>query len=83
MRCVQVTGSHVVPLRRPVDGGVVLNVKLLHTQTDNSASLYLDTFCFTLKDEKPRFLHWKLAPQQVWIDGPHRESQPNSCLFNS
>lgn len=33
MRCVQVARGHVVPLGRPVDGGVVLDVKLLHRQT--------------------------------------------------
>lgn len=42
VRCVHVARSHVVPLRRPVDRGVVLNVKLLHRErpTAFSASLF-------------------------------------------
>lgn len=30
VRCVHVTRCHVVPLRRPVDRGVVLDVQLLN-----------------------------------------------------
>lgn len=37
VRCVHVARSHVVPLRRPVDGAVVLRVKLLHRQTDRQS----------------------------------------------
>lgn len=43
VRCVHVARSHVVPLRRPVDRGVVLDVKLLHRNrpTTISASLLI------------------------------------------
>lgn len=40
VRCVHVARSHVVPLRRPVDGGVVLNIKLLHRDRQAKFSAY-------------------------------------------
>lgn len=48
VRCVHVASGHIVPLSRPVNGGVVLNVKLLqrdkqHLIRQNARSMHTQT----------------------------------------
>lgn len=40
MRCVHVTRGYVVPLCRPVNGAIILNIKLLNNEKKNIHVLY-------------------------------------------
>lgn len=43
VRCVHVTCCHIVPLSRPVNGGIVLDIKLLKTKS-NTYDAYINVW---------------------------------------
>lgn len=79
VRCVHVARGHIVPLSRPVNGGVVLNVKLLqrdgqhltgqNARRQKSAHVHLNRYFLT-------FIHYFPGKQVEMTERLQRRASP-------